>query len=306
MLGDLFDSMRTETAWFIQRLLIRLYFREEGRILFATAHSLAGTPAFRFFITSVTLNLCVNSLSAEQIDVERGRQEANESIMRNAFRAFDVASFPTVTTGVYQQAAVKNLQSGIVLLASTNAPGGTFTVGGVNYQVQGGVNPFQYYDGFTDLGALNINALIGGQSTGVTQFQQRYEGYLSPLTPLSLTTGSGSGRNTDLFVLWRSICRMIGGRDLPLTITMKELENGVWAHVSEGQVAPAVTFSSKAPYTIYSAMFGNQDTAPRKLVAGGTHEIRVSGPAPSQTMIVVRVRMSAVEIMGDTQIRIMN
>lgn len=284
LLADLFDSMRAETCWYIQRLVLRLYFKQPDNILFKGQSTDPQVP--KFYITDVKLHLCINTLSADQIDIERAKVESNESMMRNAYRIFDVITVSATSQQVYQQPAIKNLQAATMMISSPMSNDGLQIHGAPAVGKLVGVNPYQYCYGCT----------FETPATGVVNYHQRYDNYYSPMALVTLGTIPNHSQNTELYQYWRYMNRLVGERHEEPTISFGSMANTLSATIDH------------STYAIFASSFTNTDTAPRKLVAGGTHEIRITNNGAggnNYQVILVRLRMGAIEITGDTQIHMM-
>jgi hypothetical protein len=300
LLADMFDSMRTETAWYIQRLVLRLYFKQPNNILFRCSPSATAASTFeKFYITDVKLNLCLNTLSADQIDIEREKVEANESIMRNAYRVFDVITVNGTDQTVYQQPAIKNMQAAVMMISSPHSLDGK--LGYVTTPVPAGtvlgVNPYQYCYGATMDPTGTTSA-----STGVTSYHQRYDNYYSPMSLVVVQQPPNCMKNTEMYEYWRYLTRVVNDRHEDPPVKFKSSMANL---TSYGPTSDTTLTKDLSPYVFFASSFCNQDTAPRKLVAGGTHEVRLSNSSGNYQFIIVRIRMGAIEITGDTQIHLM-
>lgn len=280
MLSDIFDSMRPECVWFIQRLDLNITFKDAAAILFRIDPA-ATAYINKFFITRVVLRLCVNTLSSEQVDLETERLNISppEPVLRISYRSYDTITESMQGSVNRQYQGIKNLQAAVVVIPSDTASdrfGAT----------SGGVNPYQYCYGCSIVSPI----------TGVTSYYQRYDNFWSPATPILIDTQSRNN-NTDLYEMWRYLCRVIQDRR-----TRPNLEFG--KHIGQALLTGATLELN--PYVMFTSVFCNQDTAARKLVAGGTHEIIIAAPSTNlQPIFVVRIGMRALEISSDTSVHIM-
>lgn len=102
-------------------------------------------------------------------------------------------------------------------------------------------------------------------------------------------------RNTEMYEHWRAVTRMIGDKTHAPTIPFLE---------GMGQVAAAGPDLN--PYVFFPAVFCNQDAAPMRAIAGYDHEIVTSGGVSGALGVIVRIRLNAYAITGDTHVALMD
>jgi hypothetical protein len=266
MLSDIFDCMKVQTAWLINRLNLFINFNQAANILI---HDAAAVGVNKFFIVNVSLYLCTNKVSAEQTKLDAELIQSGSPLMVNAFRRFEATVTPASSTITYDMPAVKNLQAAVAMVSSLQCTDAA------------GVNPYQYCYG---------SGLV--PNTGITDYQQRYGSYYSPMNIVSVSR-TDKGRNVNLAANWRALARTINDKSVASPI----------------QFWPAMSQSSAAvdpnPYVFFTSIFCNQDAAPKKQASGLNHTVTVNGCASGQNMHVIRVRMSALKINGDLTVEVL-
>lgn len=265
MLNDIFDCMRVPAAWLINKLQLIFNVNASNSILIASA---AAIGINKFFVTGVTLYLCQNKLTKEQIDLDTKCITEGEDLMKNAYRRFEATTTPITQSVVYDLPGVKNLQAAIAMISSTQASDAI------------GVNPYQYCYG---------SGIVA--NTGVTGFQMRYGSYYSPLVMINVSRTEKS-QNIDLFAMWRLVSRTINDK----TFT---------SSISYNSMALQAALDTN-PYVFFSSVFANQECAAHKQISAVNHVTYLQGSTTTNgNMHVVRIRLAAVQIKGDLSVTVL-
>jgi hypothetical protein len=266
MLSDIFDSMKVQAGWLINRLNILLTFNSATSILI---HDAAAVGTNKFFIIGLTLYMAVNKLSAEQVSNDAALIQSQTPLMINAFHRFEATTTPCYATITYEMPSVKNLQAGIAMISSLQCADGV------------GANPYQYCYG---------SGIVA--NTGVTDYVQRYGIYYAPLNIVDISR-IDKAYNVNLMTNWRVLNRSINDKEYGSPIAF-------WPDMAQSAAG-----TDPNPYVFFTSVFCNQDTAPKKQAAGLTHTVTMHGAATGQQMHVVRVRMSALKINGDLTVEVL-
>lgn len=267
MLSDIFDSMKVETACFAQLFQLYMTIKNPDAILFAST-GVVGIP--RFYITGLKLFLVQDKLSESQLGVEAERITGREPMVRNSFRRFDVFTDGHASTKSYITTGIKNLQASILMFSST-------TCGDLL-----GANPYQY-----------TYASGPVANSGISFYRHRYGTITYPISGQTVDPINKT-KNTEMYEHWRTLCRLVNDKTFSSPIPF---------YPSMSQIAATDTNS----YVMFPAIFCNQDTAPMKTMLGAEHEIIVNGGVSTNTIgIVVRIRVCAYAIAGDTTVSIMD
>jgi len=268
--SDIFDALRIPAAFYLQNLQFKIRPKASADILIKDTVCLGvNAPLQKYFITNITLNLAVLTLTENQLIKERDRILANVSILRQSFYTFDAIQKTHSQSASYRDSNVKNMQAAVFMFPSRSAADGL------------GVNQYQYCYG-SGLGGI----------TGIASYQMKYDMTYSPSTPLAVSTTSFA-TNTDVYAQYRLLCRKM----------------------SEREITPALQFVSMAtyagtpddasPYTLFCAQFYPQTAYGHKTMNGADHEIITSGGAV-EPIVIVRIRLSFLEVKGDTSVYMIN
>lgn len=269
MLSDIFDSFTPECAWFVQVFQFYLVLKSPNEILFHTTTA-AGIPYF--FVTNLRLFIVQDKLSDYQLGQEVKKVKERANMMRLGYRRFDVYTDNHSSTKSYVTTGIKNLQAAVLMFSSVQCGDGV------------GINPYQY--------CYNSGPSV---DTGISYYRHRYGMTYYPMSgqPVELVDKS---RNTEMYSLWRVLCRLINDKTF----------------------APAVPFQpcmglhgatyDPNNYVFFPAVFGNQDAAPQSMPNGAEHEVVTIGgsSAPGVSGVIVRIRLNAIAISGDTSVSILD
>lgn len=225
------------------------------------------TGTNKFFVTNLTLFLAMNKLSANQVDSDGKLVTSGGDIMINAYRRFEAVTATTSTSMTYDLPGVKNMQAAIAMFSSSSCSDNI------------GINPYQYCYG---------SGIVA--NTGVTSYQHRYGGIYSPLMMTSVSRVDKS-QNTDMFQMWRLFTRLANDKSFMSPVN--------YGHMS---LQGATDLN---PYVFFTATFVNQDCAAHKQVAAMNHVVMVNGASTTGPMLVVRIRLAAVQIKGDYSITVL-
>jgi hypothetical protein len=271
-LCDLFESLRTPSGFFVQNVQVKITPKLAHDILIKDLGCLGPTVASqqKFFITGLTLNLVMTQLTENQMMVERDRiLNGREPMLRQAFHSYDAVQKSHTQGASYRDSNVKSMQAAILLFPSTLAADGV------------GCNRYQYCYG----------SGVGGV-TGLSTYQMRYDNVYSPAQPLVVSTTHPES-NTPLYAQYRLLSRKMSDRDISLAVPFRSFAVDRNEPVDE------------SPYVMFMAQFYPQDTAGHRMLNGADHEVITSGGA-TEPIVIVRIRLSFLEIRGDASISIIN
>jgi hypothetical protein len=275
-LGDLFDSLRIPAAFFLQNMQLRIRPKTATDILMfdpiLMTHYGKLASNIRYYVTGIRLYITMVNLTENQLSLEREKILTNESILRTSFYSFDALQKSHSQGASYRDSNVKNLQAAVMMFPSSLCADGI------------GVNRYQYTYGSTVTNNLNTG--------GLTSYQMRYDNIYFPSSQQSVSL-TAMGENTELFSHYRLLCKKMFDRE----------------------ITPALRFSNFAPirddvvdrstYAIFCAQFYPQESYGHKTMAGSDHEILTSGGG-NETLLIVRIRLSFLEIRGDTSVYMIN
>ena len=269
-LCDLFDSLRLPAAFFIQNLQFKLRPKMSQDILLKDSVCLGvAAPLQKYFITGITLYLTMLNLTENQLVIERDRIQRSEALLLESFYAYDAIQKTHSQGASYRDSNIKNMQAAVFMFPSSGAADGI------------GVNPYQYCYGST----------LGGQA-GLSAYQQKYENIYSPAQPLAVSN-SNHATNTDLFAQYRLLCRKMADREITTALRMRDFSP------TRG------TAQDWSCYVLFCSQFYPQTAYGHKNMAGADHEIITSGGAV-EPIVIVRIRLSFLEIRGDTSVYMIN
>jgi hypothetical protein len=309
-LGDLFDACRLQTAFYLQRLLIKLAIKPATDILFSSA-----TPATAqyYYITKITFHPCLVACSPDMALDEARKVSENAIRMREGFMVFEPSEDNFVSGRQLTQSSVKNIQSAVITFPSTRC-GDTVVIAGAS--VHFGVNPYQY-----SFNCANIDAATTSRTGGITAFQQVYATRFSPDYQLpTIITEILNGVNetiepsTDLLAHYRTLCRYMGNREQSLPITVTQYRGGV---IANDVVIEPLNMDLSSYALFCSNFFPNQLAYPHSTLGGNQLQSRIFGGATrlatgvnivglDPQVFVVRMRESYASIMGDTTVQLLN
>ena len=269
MLSDIFDSMRVEAAWYTQLFQLYMTFKSPDDILI---HDTAVTGLPKFYVVGLKLYIVQDKLSTKQLEEETARIQTDEQIpiMRNGYRRYDVFTDVHGSTKSYFTTGIKNLQASVLMFSSTNCGDGF------------GANPYQY-----------TYASSPTPDTGISFYRNRYGAITYPISGQPVDPVNKS-KNTEIYSHWRTLTRLINDKMYSPTIPFYPC---MAVHAAAKDVCN---------YVFFSAIFCNQDTAPMKTVSGYDHEIMTNGGTNGAIGIIVRIRLNALEILGDTSVHVMD
>jgi len=265
---DLFDSLRLPAAFYVQTMKLNIRPKASNDILFQMPANVAPN---RFFVANLTLFLSLLTLTEAQLATEAKKIEAVQSLVRESFWMFDPIIKQHSQGITYRDSGVKNMQAAILMFSSTDSPDGK------------GLNRYQYTYGNS----------IGGMTSGIGAYQMRYDTVYSPAIALAVDT-SNKSRNTPLYAQYRTLCKRMNDRESPPALEFTQ-------HM--GQQGEAGGLVDANPYVLFCSVFFPLTAYGHKLMAGSEHEITTSGGG-TQSSVIVRIRLSFVELMGDTTIRL--
>lgn len=269
-LADVFDSLRLPAAFYIQNLQFKIRPKMAADILIKDTVCLGvNAPLQKFFVTGISLYLTMVNLTENQLVIEREKILRNETLLLESFYSYDAIQKTHSQGASYRDSNIKNMQAAIFMFPSSSAADGI------------GVNPYQYVYGS---GA--------GGATGVSSFQQKYDNIYSPAQPLAISN-TAHWLNSDMFAQYRLICRKMAEREITPALRFFDF------------VGPRGTAEDESCYTLFCSQFYPQTAYGHKNMAGADHEIITSGGAV-EPIVIVRIRLSFLEIRGDTSVNMIN
>jgi hypothetical protein len=269
-LSDLFESLRLPAAFFLQNLQFKIRPKLAADILIKDPVCLGvNAPLQKYFITNITLHLTLLTLATDQLKAEKIRILENSSILRQSFYSYDAIQKTHSQSASYRDANIKNMQAAVFMFPSHRAADGL------------GINPYQYCYG----------SGAGGVS-GVASYQMKYESNYSPATPLPVSTSLFS-TNTEVYAQYRLLCRKMSEREITPALKMVHM------------ATYAGTPDDASPYVLFCAQFYPLTAYGHRTMGGADHEITISGGAV-EPIVIVRLRLSFLEIKGDTSVNVIN
>lgn len=292
-LGDLFDSLRIPSAFFLQRFRMTLRPKASTNILFGDKEGLAAGGAhamsvMRYFVTGARLFLTMVQLTENQLVVEKNKILSNAALLRESFSTFDARRDQHVPGKSYRDSNIKNMQAAVFMF-----PSNTTSETGTLASTPLGCNPYQYvYNNIPDA------PLVTAYAGGIASYQHRYDGLNSPSQPLTVDPIRPE-TNTDLFHQYRLLTRRTSDREVALAL---KFTSSMGNHMVMGAspVLPIPKYDH-CPYVLFCAQFYPLNAALHKNMAGADHEIITSGGG-NAGIIIVRIRSSFMEIRGDTSV----
>lgn len=267
MLSDIFDSMVPETSNYINMMQLLITIKAPDQILF---HTTATTGINNFYVTGIKLFIVQDKLSTLQLEEESKKVAGNLPITRVAYRRFDTFNDIHSSTKAYLTTGIKNLQAAILMFPSTTS-GDTV-----------GINPYQYTYGSSPT-----------PDTGITYYRQRYGAIVYPISG-QMVDPINKNKNTELYENWKTLTRMINNKIYSPTIPFLPC---VGLHGATYDVSN---------YVFFSSVFCNQDAAFMKNASGSDHEIVTNGGTSGAIGVIVRIRMNAYAVDGDTTVSVMD
>jgi hypothetical protein len=278
-LCDLFDSLLVPAAYYLQKFMLKLKFKDANAILFGDSNYMAlqMPPQLmstqKYFITRVTLMLTMVKLTENQLVAERDKILKGNSVLREAFWTYDAVTKSHSASAGYQDSNIKNMQASILMFPSTMSPD-TGAAGG-------GCNPYQY-----------CYASTGGGIGGISSYLMKYDGINSPDSPMAIANTSYE-LNTDVYAQYRLICKKMSDREITPALTFVSMANK--------NMLPA----DYTPYLLLCSQFYPQTSYAHKLMAGADHVVSTQGSGTC-TAIIVRLRVGFLEIRGDGSVAVIN
>lgn len=271
-LPDLFDSLALPAAFYVQNLQIKIRPKLAGDILIKDTGCLGvNAPLQKYFITNIALYLTMVNLTEQQLVKERDKILSNSAILRQAFYSYDALQKSHTQGASYRDSNVKNMQAAVFMIPSLGAGDGI------------GCNRYQYCYG--------CSAANPGMS-GISSYQMKYDGVYSPATPLQVSN-SDHGTNIDLFAQYRLLCKKMYDREIEAALRFSNY------------APPRPAVYDESTYVLFCAQFYPQDAFGHKQMSGADHEIQTGG-GTTESLIVVRIRLSFLEIRGDTSVYMIN
>jgi hypothetical protein len=274
-IADIFESTRIPAGFYLQNLQFKLRPKAVNNILTVAPALMVPGAVNKYFVTDIRLYLTMSTLTQEQLKIEAGRIRENASIIREAFYTYDAIQKTHSQSASYRDSNIKNMQAAVFLIPSSTATDAL------------GVNRYQYCYGLGPAPAIQ---------PGISSYQQRYENIYSPSTPLSVnSTITGYSTNTNLYAQYRLLCRRMTGRELSPALRF----NTAMGYITNGFA------TDDNPYVLFCSQFYPLTSFAHKVMAGSDHEIITQG-GNVEPLVIVRIRMSFLEIRGDTSVYIIN
>ena len=272
MLGDIFDSLRADFAWYVKRSRITVQMKDPSRILF---HTSANVAKNRFFITKLELHIFYDMLTPPVIKSEMDRQMQDLSMLKEMYLTYDTEKDVHGADKTYRVNGVTNMVAAVLLFPSNTCT--DIAVGGVYYG-----NPYQYTYG--------MSATLGDP---ITSYQHQYNGIYSPRNNLPVAANYNS-RNTDLYQQYRLIARMENDTQSTPAVPF---------HTGMGLFSPTYDLN---PYVMFAAPFFDLQTNPVLTPQVADHIIKTTGGGAGNGVVLVRMRVNAVEILSNNAINRLN
>jgi len=283
-LCDLFDSLRLPAAFYVQNVQLKFRPKPATDILFTDTAALIGGSALplgynpKYFVTRMTLFLTQVTLSEDQLRRESEKIKENASVLRESFFSYDAVQKTHSQSASYRDSNIKNMQAAIFMFPSSTAADGI------------GINRYQY-----TYGCAIGDMAHPSNTTGIVSYQHKYDSKNSPNNYLAISPATPA-YNTDVFAQYRMLCRKMSDRESPITV------NFFYGYGGYNSVYDQLDHSN---YVMFCAPFFPLTTHGHQLMAGADHEIITSGGG-TQPIVIVRIRLSFMEIRGDTQVYMIN
>lgn len=271
-LSDLFDSVRIPAAFYLNNLQLRIRPNLTSDILIKdTGRMGVNADLQKYFVTGMTLYLTYVTLSDEQLKLEAERILKNPAMMLQTFYAYDALQRVHQQGVTHRDTNVKNLQACVALFPSSLAGDGI------------GANRYQYCYG----------SGVGGV-TGITTYQMRYGQVYSPAQPVNVSQ-TNHATNTEMYAQYRLLSRKMWEREVDIPVRFTDM-------------APSrPTLDDPSYYTMFCAQFFPLTAHGHATLNGGDHEVIFSGGAANaEPVVIVRIRLSFLEIRGDSSVYVIN
>lgn len=272
MLGDMFDSLRVDAAWYVKRARITVQFKDASKILFRSYQS---TAAERFYIVGLELHIIYDLLTSSMIKEEMGRLERNEVMMRQLYLSYETDSDTHSSDKTYRTNGITNMIAGVLLFPAGRSLDNLYE--GVCY-----ANPYQYTYG-----------LSAAHGDGVSSYQHQYNGIYSPRNSLAISAPYRM-RNTALYEQYRLLAQMVDEPQVAPCVSFLE-------HMA--QYSP--TYDRNC-YVMFASPFFDLTTNPTLTPRVSDHIIKTSGGGSGNGVVIVRLRVMGVEVLANNSVNRLN